>query len=145
MRTRTPLVTCCALLLLLVTSCAKKPKPVTEPAELQHLVYHRTGGFAGVDDRLEIKPDGRAGGARRGERPRELRLTRTQTTLIADALRGFESLESNYPAPRGAADGFNYELRYGRKRVTASEANPDVPPRLREALLMLDAVLQQQP
>ena len=112
----------CVALLLLASSCAQSSKTLPEPAGLQHIFYHRTGGIAGVDDRVEIQPDGRAGVIRRNARPREFQLTRDQIVLLRNQLSGFASLESHYPKPERLADDFQYVLRYGSRTVTARNA-----------------------
>jgi hypothetical protein len=132
-------------LLLLLPSCAKTQKPAPEPAMLQHIAYHRSGGIAGFDDRLEIQPDGRAAVAKRGSKPYDLRLTQAQLDRLREQFAGLSTLQSDYPAPPRAADDFKYELTYGDRRVTASEANADVPQRLRELWSALDAIALQQP
>ena len=129
-------------LLLLVGSCTQSKTP-SEPAGLQHVFYHRTGGIAGVDDRVEIQPDGRVGVIRRNERPREFQLTRDQIALLRNQLSGFASFESHYPKPEPVADDFQYVLRYGGRTVTASDANRNVPDRLRVAWQSLDAIALQ--
>jgi hypothetical protein len=133
----------CVALLLLVSSCTQSSKAPAEPAALQHIFYHRTGGIAGVDDRVEIQPDGRIGVIRRNERPREFQLTRDQIALLHNQLSGFASLESHYPKPERIADDFQYVLRYGGRTVTASDANPNVPDKLRIAWQSLDAIALQ--
>ena len=130
-------------LLLLVGSCTQSSRTPAEPAELQHIFYHRSGGIAGVDDRVEIQPDGRVGVIRRNERPREFQLTRDQIALLRNQLSGFASFESRYPKPERVADDFQYVLRYGGRTVTASDANRNVPERLRVAWQSLDAIALQ--
>lgn len=133
------------VLLPLLPSCAKTHDPAPEPATLQRIVYHRTGGIAGFDDRLEIQPDGSAAIAKRGAKPYDLRLTQAQLERLREQFAGFSTLQSDYPAPPRAADDFKYELTYGDRRVTASEANADVPQRLRDLWSALDAIALQQP
>ena len=133
----------CFALLLLASSCTQSSKAPPEPAGLQHIFYHRTGGIAGVDDRVEIQPDGRVGVIRRNERPREFQLTRDQIALLRNQLSGFASFESHYPKPERVADDFQYVLRYGGRTVTASDANRNVPDRLRAAWQSLDAIALQ--
>jgi hypothetical protein len=140
-----PLIIVVALLLCILPSCTKTQKPAPEPATLQRIVYHRTGGIAGLDDRLEIQPDGRAAVAQRGSKPYDLRLTQAQLDRLREQFIGFSTFQSDYPAPPRAADDFKYELTYGERRVTASEANADVPQRLRELWSALDAIALQQP
>jgi len=133
----------CTVSLLLLASCASVPYDPPEYKTLQHVYYHRTGGFAGVDDRVEIQPDGRAGVIRRNERPREFPLTRAQVDLLRDQLRDFRKWESHYPKPPRGADNFEYELRYGGRTIHASDANPNVPEKLRAAWQSLDAIALQ--
>jgi hypothetical protein len=138
MRTAPRLV--CAAILLIVASCTHAPKESPDAASLKHVYYHRTGGIAGVDDRVEITPDGKVGIARRGQVPHELQLTRDQVTLLREAFRGFDTLRSDYPAPRGAADDFQYEVRYGAKTVTGRDTSVDLPPQLRDIWLRIEAI-----
>jgi len=132
----------CVALLLLVSSCTQSKTP-PDPAGLQHIFYHRAGGSAGVDDRVEIQPDGRVGVIRRNERPREFQLTRDQIALLRNQLSGFASFESHYPKPERVADDFQYVLRYGGRTVTASDANRNVPDGLRIAWQLLDGIALQ--
>jgi hypothetical protein len=133
----------CTASLLLGASCANAPHGSPEYKTLQHVYYHRTGGIAGVDDRVEIQPDGLVGVIRRNERPREFPLTRDQVTLLREQLRDFGKWESHYPRPPRAADNFEYELRYGGRTIHASDANPNVPDGLRAAWQSLDAIALQ--
>lgn len=131
-----------APLFVLLTSCASQPAP-SEPTTLQHVWYHRTGGIAAVDDRVEIQPDGHVGVVKRGQPPKEFQLTRDQVTILRDAFGGWSLLRSDYPAPRGSADQFQYEVKYGGRTVTGSEASPDLPASLRNVWFNIEAISQQ--
>src|SRR5204863_1783942 len=66
---------------------------------LQRIYYHRTGGFAGTNDRVDINPDGtyvtsgRMMGDHRG------RLSDAQIAQLIALFDGWETLKSKYPAP----------------------------------------------
>jgi hypothetical protein len=128
--------------LILLASCAAQQGP-HEPTTLQHVWYHRTGGMAAVDDRVEIQPDGHVGVVKRGLPPHEAQLTRDQVTVLRDAFRGWSSLRPDYPAPRGAADQYQYEVKYGGKTVTGTDASPDLPNSLRNVWFNIEAISQQ--
>jgi hypothetical protein len=132
------------VLLVLLPACASEPKSPEEPAGLQRIYCHRTGGLAGVDERVEIQPDGRYGVSRRGEPPHEGKLTRDQIALLAGQFRTFGTLRGDYPPPPRMVDDFRYELTYGDRRVTASDANPHVPQRLRDLWGAVEAIAIQQ-
>jgi hypothetical protein len=94
---------------------------------------------------VEIQPDGHYEVSRRNERPYEGQLTRDQVASLREQFRTFGSLHADYPPPPRMADDFRYELAYGDRRVTASDANRDVLQQLRDMWSSIEAIAIQQP
>jgi hypothetical protein len=99
--------------------------------------YHRSGGFAGVDQRLVIRSDNVALAYGRGSsRPLPAQLGAQQVRRLRQALDAahLDTLHRHYPAP-GAADTFQYSVTYKGHTVDADETK--VPHRLSRALQLL--------
>lgn len=84
------------------------------------LEYQRTGGIAGLDDRLVIDSAGKATLTRKGEA--------TSFTLNADVIKAltdeleavnFSQLDAEYLPGQAGADLFDYRLTYGGHTVHA--------------------------
>jgi hypothetical protein len=94
------------------------------------VVYSRTGGVAGLDERLRIEPDGTAtisyGEPVNTEKPFEIsapELERLRTLLdSAD----FDATPEN-PEQTGCADCFVYTVEYGGKTVTYDDVTEPAP------------------
>lgn len=88
--------------------------------------YQRTGGFAGVNDRLVIFDNGVTLVSSRTT-SREILLNRTELDRIASVFdaAGFQLLEGNYTSRRGSADLMQYSIRFrGRTVITEDTAVP---------------------
>lgn len=107
------------------------------PASAARFVAERTGGIAGVSDRLVVTTGGDGWRSdRAGER---VRLRPADTRALRRALKDarFATLRPRY-APEGTiADAFEYRLRHRGQEVVVVETADDVPPRLQR---LLDAV-----
>ncbi|NTU99890.1 MAG: META domain-containing protein, partial [Methanoregulaceae archaeon] len=91
-----------------------------EPAPL--ITYSRTGGIAGLDDRLILSPDGTATVTRKGA-TRQVKvpeLTMRKLTAHLSAA-DFPSLKDSYPATREGADFFTYTLTHDGKTVVTKD------------------------
>jgi len=128
---------------LLLSSCAQTSPPEVESEKLQHVYYHRRGGFAGVDDRVEVQPDGHVGIVKRGQPPHEYQLSRDQVRILRDAFNGWSSLRAEYPASEASRDHYDYEVRYGGRTVRGSDANTELPYQLRNVWMTIEAISQQ--
>ena len=133
LRWPTTLVGCFCLLLLL--GCGR---PATAGVLAE---YRRTGGVAGLDDRLTVYADGRALLVRRGQRS-DLVLTQGQLNSLAALLEGaeFRSLKRRYSPERSGYDLLEYEVRYKGKAVRMSDGA--VPPSLEPLLDELNEVIR---
>jgi len=118
-----------------------KTPPVSRPATPAIFVdYHRTGGIAGVDDRLVIFDNGVAVISRKTA---SMEITLNQTDL--DRITGifneaqFFQFAGNYTARHGSADYFRYIISYHSKTVNADESA--VPPSLQPVIDEMNRIL----
>jgi hypothetical protein len=101
------------------------------------VVYVRSGGFAGVVERLTVRPDGRAT-LRLRSAVRHGRATDTRVRTLTRHLRGFGSIPADSRARHPIADGFTYSITYARHTVRTDQGA--VPAALRPALDDLSAI-----
>lgn len=106
--------------------------PPTAPGSLPRITVRRTGGFAGVEQTLVVRPDGQWawGGADAGGAPRGGRLTAAQRRELA-RLAGLPVLaaEARQKArPPQCADGFAYRLTVGSLTVSWVDCDRVTPP-----------------
>jgi len=113
-------------LVLLALAVLAAGAPVTEAtagARLHGDVrYHVSGGFAGFDDRLLLRPGGRARLTRRGGEPRRFRVSARDRRALARAFERarFASVRSD-PDPDGA-DAITYRITYLGHSATTNDA-----------------------
>jgi hypothetical protein len=94
------------------------------------LVVERSGGIAGVHDRLVIGPHGAARVTHRDGTTQRLPASRTRAVRSALRAARFATLATAY-RPRGVVnDGFVYDLRAGGHRVHVEQGADGVPQRL---------------
>ena len=123
------------VLVLLPAACARAQAANTTPQPARAalpLVIKRSGGLAGLADRLVVRPSGRATLTHRdGER---VRLPASATRALRAAFRHsrFATLASHYAAPGdvAVADGMDYVFRAGGRTVKVDELAQGVPGRL---------------
>jgi hypothetical protein len=125
------------------TPTAPTPTTPTPTAPAAHLVeYSRQGGFAGVDDRLVVEPDGsftvshRGGAVSRG-RVSPADLTKLRQVLEASHFGQIPAMTTS----GGMADAFTYHVVYAEHDVTAADGG--VPAALRPVLAELEEILQR--
>ena len=118
-----------------------KTLPVPDPAEPTLFVdYQRTGGIAGMNDRLVIFDNGVALVSSRTT-SREIQLNQSdleQISTVFTAAR-FTTLEGNYTSLRGGADFMQYSISYQRKTVNTEDTA--IPPALEPVIAELNRVL----
>lgn len=125
------IVSCILVLLVLAgAGClgTKTPEPAQSPPAIL-VDYQRTGGIAGVDDRLVVFDNGVAVISGRSGSTQIL-LNKSDLALIAVLFNQsqFSQLQGQYSAPGGSADLMTYTISYHGKTVTAAESA--VPPAL---------------
>ena len=113
--------------------------PANPPAIL--VDYHRTGGIAGLDDRLVIFDNG-AAIVSSGHVNREITLNQTNINRITSVFTAaqFSQLEGNYTARRGSADLIHYTISYHSKTVNTEDSA--TPPQLQPVIDELNRVLK---
>lgn len=104
--------------------------------------YHRTGGIAGLNDRLVIFDNGVAVISGRSSSS-VVTLNTTDLALIAVLFNqsDFAQLQANYSAPRGSADLITYTVSYRGKTVTAAETS--APPGLKVVIDRLNQIINR--
>lgn len=134
--------TCAALLAaaLVLTGCLGVNAPLTRPAAPALFVdYQRSGGIAGVNDRLVIFDNGDALVSGRTT-SREITLNESELGRIAaifDAAQ-FAELEGNYTSRRGA-DLMQYSITYQGKTVNTEDTA--VPAPLEPVIAEMNSIL----
>lgn len=91
--------------------------------------YHRTGGIAGLDDRIVIFDNGVAVISQKAT-SKEITLNQTDLERISGIFNEarFSQLQGNYTARRGTADYFRYTINFNGKSVIAEDSA--IPPSL---------------
>ena len=124
MRTWTCICAMLVVAMLVLTGClGVKTPPVSRPAAPTLFVdYQRTGGIAGVNDRLVIFDNGITLVSSRTT-SREFLLNQSdleQISTIFDAAQ-FPILEGNYTSRSGGADLMQYSIRYQGRIVNTED------------------------
>ena len=135
----------CAVLVIaavVLTGCiGVKTLPVPRPETPSLFVdYQRTGGIAGVNDRLVIFDNGVTLVSSRTT-SRELLLTQSdleEISAVFDAAQ-FPMLEGNYTSRRGGADFMQYSISYQGRTVNTEDTA--IPPSLEPVIREMDRIL----
>lgn len=141
-----PVLPLIILILVLVSSAgclgSRTPAVNKTPPPAMIVDYHRSGGIAGLDDRLVIFDNGVAVISGKSAST-EISLTATDMALIAVLFNqsDFSQLQPSYSAPSGSADVITYTLSYHGKTVTAAETS--VPPSLKVVIDQLNRILSR--
>jgi hypothetical protein len=135
----------CALLVVtavVLTGClGTKTLPVPDPAEPTLIVdFQRSGGIAGMNDRLVIFDNG-IGLVSSRTTSTEIQLNRSDLEDISTVFKAaqFTALEGNYTSPRGGADFMQYRIRYQGKTVNTEDTA--IPPALEPVIRELNRIL----
>ena len=127
---------------IVLTGClGMKTPPVSRPAAPTLFVdYQRTGGIAGVNERLVIFDNGVTLVSSRTT-SREILINQSdleQISALFDAAQ-FPMLEGNYTSRRGGADLMQYSISYKGKTVNTEDTA--VPPSLEPVIKEMDSLL----
>lgn len=135
----------CAMLMVtavVVTGCLGGKTPADlEPANPTLFVdYQRTGGIAGVNDRLVIFDNG-AGLVSSRTTSREILLNQSDLEQISAIFEAgqFQMLEGNFTSLRGGADLMQYSIRFQGKTVIAEDTA--IPPSLEPVIDKMNRIL----
>ena len=135
---------------LSVSGCLATKTPIasTPSSPDLFLKYHRTGGFAGVDDYLIIFDNG-AGLVSTRAVTREFEINSSEIERLDSIFRQaeFDSLQGNYTSATGGADFMTYSITYGNKTViTEDTVIPfDLQPVIRELNAIISTHIVQDP
>jgi hypothetical protein len=136
----------CAMLVvaaIVLTGClGVKTPPVSRPAAPTLFVdYQRTGGIAGVNDRLVIFDNGVTLISSRTT-SREILLNQSDLEQISAVFEAgqFPMLEENYTSRRGGADLMQYSINYQGKTVNTEDTA--IPPSLEPVIKEMDRILR---
>ena len=139
------------LLISLVAGCARSAPPTensTKVATTQPILYHRTGGIAGTNDRLVIWPDGVVQVEGKLFSDAAVRLPGERHAKLAAMFDGWEALKGEYLS-NNIIDAYTITIHYGDNAVVANDIAPDMPQQFRDIFTALEAVAfeaqQQQP
>lgn len=139
-----------AVAMLTIAGCAKTQAKIsrdvgeTAPAVSQvrpPILYQRTGGIAGTDDRVVIWPDGTVEVTGRIMSPAYAKLPEDRFAMLATALKDWPKLDNEYPA--SAADAYTITITFGDKSITASDLAPNLPHPFRIAFAEIEAIAAQ--
>ena len=125
---------------------AQRPKP--EPlkplpsATTQPILYHRTGGIAGTDDRVIIWPDGIVQVSGEILPPGEARLETAKHEQLRRAFDGWQRLSDEY-LMSNAMDAYTITISYGDKTIVASDLAPNLPEQFRKVFTEIEAIAAQ--
>ena len=117
--------------------------PSRPPATGPLVQFGRQGGFAGVDDRIVVQPDGAYQITRKGGGTRTGTLPAAELTHLRSVLEGahFRDIPAVNPAPSELRDGFTYHVVYAGHDVQAADgALPDA---LRDVVGELNTLLER--
>jgi len=130
------------LALVVVSGClGSKTPPVSRPQAPSVLVdYYRTGGLAGLDDRLVIFDNGVAVVSSKTVN-QEIEINKTDIERIVTLFNQsqFPMLAGNYSARPGNADLIKYTISYHNKTVNAEDSV--IPPSLQPLIDELNRIL----
>ncbi len=126
MRTSNWTVLCslCLVAAVLLGGCLGErtsPLPTTDAPEV-FVDYQRTGGIAGVNDRVVIFDNGVALVSTRKETT-EIALNQSELEQVSSLFNtsGFVDLEGSYTSARGGADLMQYSISYSGKVVSTED------------------------
>jgi len=104
--------------------------------------YHRTGGIAGLDDRIVIFDNGVAVISQKSAST-EITLNQTDLDRISELFKEaqFSMLLGNYTSRRGSADYFRYTISYHSKTVVAEDSA--VPPSLQPVIDEMNRIINK--
>jgi hypothetical protein len=132
----------CMITAVLLSGCLgfKTPQISSQVPPNVFVDYQRTGGIAGVNDRLVIFDNGVTVISSRKVNT-EITLNQTELERIGNLFSDnkFQTLEGNYTSRRGGADFMQYTLSFRGKTVHTDDTA--IPPALRPILDEMDRIL----
>jgi len=133
------------VVVLAVSGCLGREAPASPDKAPPALLidYHRTGGFAGVDDRLLLFDNG-AGLVSTRSVTRDFQVNSSEMQRLNLIFReaGFASLKDTYTSPSGGADFMSYRITFGNKTVVTEDTV--IPYTLQPVIRELNAIISSR-
>ena len=123
------------------TSTVQAPTPsrTTRAATTKPILYHRTGGIAGTDDRVVIWPDGLVVVSGKILPDAEGRIDSERLDGLRRAFADWDQLKETYLASE-IADAYLITISYGEKTIEASDLAPNLPETFRRIFTEIEAI-----
>jgi hypothetical protein len=120
---------------------ASSPRTATSPnaPTTQPVLYHRTGGIAGTDDRVVIWPDGFVQVTGRILTPATGRLSDDRAASLYAMFAGWDNLQDSYQSA-GVMDAYTITIAHGGKTVVADDLAPQLPERFRKLFSEIESI-----
>jgi hypothetical protein len=126
---------CMALALLLLTAGCGQASAAGLGGTVQ---YAKSGGIAGISQSMKIASDGRG-----KIEKRTLRLTATEASKLATALRRADLAHTKSPKGAGCCDVFSYSIRYRDHEVKWDDSARSLPRRVSDLASMLSRLYEK--
>lgn len=105
--------------------------------------YEKSGGFAGLSQRLTLRPDG-TGVTSNLERRRRFKVSAATRRNVERAVRAAKLARTRDPRRTGnGADGFEFSVAYGQHRVDWGDFTADPPERVERLYDLLDELYER--
>lgn len=107
------------------------------------IYYHKSGGFAGVNDSLTIYKNGNVHFTQKAQR-REFKMDSLRMGNLHQVLNNidFQGLRSEYLASRRARDLFEHEIIYGQYNIRMQDTA--IPESLESLVTLLNQIVQKE-
>jgi hypothetical protein len=141
-RTWLALFSLCMIAAVLLSGCldSKKPQQASTAPPGVFVDYQRSGGFAGLHDRVVIFDNGvTLISTRSGSTETRLNLTELERIGNLFEAQNFASLDGNYTSRRGGADLFQYTISFRGKTVHTEDTA--IPPALQPIIEEMNRIL----
>lgn len=126
---------CLALALLILTTGCGQASAAGLGGTVQ---YSKSGGIAGISESMKIGSDGRG-----TIEKRSFRLTKTEGSKLATAIRKADLAHAKSPKATGCCDLLYYSIRYRGHEVQWDDASRDVPSRVSDLYSMLARIYRR--
>jgi hypothetical protein len=126
---------CMTLALLLLTAGCGQASAAGLGGTVQ---YAKSGGIAGISESMKIESDGRG-----KIEARDFRLTATERSKLATALRRADLAHTKSPKGAGCCDLFYYSIRYRGHAVEWDDTSPGLPRRIADLHSLLSRLYEK--
>ena len=133
-----------ALLTLVVAACVEERRTHGDPEPPGTLLtFHRSGGFAGLTQRLEVLTDGTAALEGTGGKDAEFEVSGERVRQLAGTLEDIDwARAADEPENTGCLDCFVYDIIYEGRRVSTTGLG-NSGRELRDLLSLVDALISE--